>query len=284
MPTTTSSIICTNGINSNGVEDVGTIGICTNGVAEDDGEVDLEAPDGDGLFRLTLTMQGLGEVQSMRVFIIEDDVLYSRETAPFSDNQVSFRATSNENPDIVERVIAAGRQVTLIAIEAKGITADVPLNNDSFPSPFHFEFVGWLGDTEDGVATLVMDGDKDVTVMFRTMPVVDIIKKNENNAQLTGGCYDFTIDVPPLLALPTDIRIDGTREGSCSVRSVQQVKMGTVITLTAEDTNGYDVVSGMCFENFERWEDDASPCGSNRECTFQVDADMKVTAVWRDNR
>ncbi|GJM26856.1 MAG: hypothetical protein DHS20C16_32710 [Phycisphaerae bacterium] len=277
--------ICTNGVTTNGLVD--TNGICTNGVEnEDNGELEPPEPGEDGQFSLTLNMDGLDDIEAMRVIVVADDVLYSRENAPYSDIRFSFNAVSDENPDVFVRNIAEGQQVTLIAIEAKGITSDIPVNDIRFPTPFNFEFVGWSGDVddqpEDGVATLEMDGDKEVTVMFQAMPVIDVIKIDENNPQLLGGCYDVVIDAPPLLAFPTDLSIDGTREGFCRPRFAGQVKTGTVFTLTAEDSNGCDAVSGLCTEQFDRWEGDPSSCGSNRECMFQVDTATNITAIWRD--
>ncbi len=278
-----SDNICTNG-----VDDFDTNGICTNGVDEDEGE-ELEPPEPgeDGQFRLTLTMEGLGDIEAMRVIVIDDSVLYSRENAPFFDINTSFNAVSDMNPDVFVRNINEGQQVTLIAIEATGVTSDIPVNDIRFPTPFNFEFVGWAGDIddqpEDGVATLEMNGDKEVTVMFQAMPVIDVVKINENNPQLLGGCYDVVIDAPPLLAFPTDLSIDGTREGFCRPRFAGQVKTGTTFTLTAEDSNGCDAVSGLCTEQFDRWEGDPSGCGGNRECMFQVDTDTTITAIWRDN-
>ncbi len=277
--------ICSNGVTTNGFVD--SNGICTNGVGDDDGD-DFEPPEPgeDGRFRFTLRMEGLDDIEAMRVIVINDNVLYSRENAPFSDNRFSFNAVSEMNPDVFELDIDEGQQVTLIAIEAKGITSDIPVNDIRFPTPFNFEFVGWAGDfddlPEDGVATLEMDGDKEVTVMFRAMPVIDVVKLDENNSQLTGGCYDIVIDAPPLLAFPTDLSIDGTREGFCRPRFAGQVKTGTTFTLTAEDSNGCDAVSGTCTEQFDRWEGDPSGCGSNRECMFQVDTATTITAIWRD--
>ncbi len=278
-----SNDVCTNGF------DLDTNGICTNGVGNvDNGGDSSDGGDGgDGPFRLTLTLRGDGDAEGMTVYRVIDSVGYTRENAPYFDFNLSIGVTSSSDPDVQEVMIQKGQTVTLVAVEARGIISALPLNDDAnLMSPFNNEFVQWEGDVdampEDGVAVIEMDSDKDVSAVFRNMPTVSIVKSDEVNPQLTGGCYDLTIDAPARLGRPGDPEISGTTNDVCNVRSAGQVKTGTMITLDAKDTNGCDVVSGDCSEMFDRWDGDAASCGSNRECTFEVTDDVNVEAIWRD--
>lgn len=280
-----SGDICTNGF-----DDMDTNGICTNGVGDlnDDGGEPSDGDDGEGPFRLSLTLQGDGEAEGMTVYRVIDTVAYSRQNAPYSNFGLSIGVTSSSDPDTREVMIQKGMIVTLIAVEAQGVTTSLAINDDSrLTTPFNHEFNMFTGDFDNtpevGVVVIEMNSDKEVTAFFEAMPSVSIVKSDENSPQLTGGCYDLTIDAPDRLGRPGDSQIDGMTEDVCSPRLGGQVKTGTIITLNAKDTNGCDTVSGTCSENFDRWDGDAASCGSNRECMFEVTDDTNVEAIWRDN-
>ena len=279
-----SGDVCTNGF-----DNMDTNGICTNGVGNDDmgGDSSDGGDAGDGPFRLTLTLRGDGDTEGMTVYRVIDSVAYTRENAPYSNFNLSIGVSSSSDPDVREVMIQKGQTVTLIAVEARGVISALPLNDDAnLTSPFNHEFSKFEGDVgsmpEEGVAVIEMNSDKDVTAVFKSMPTVSIVKSDEVKPQLSGGCYDLTIDAPERLGRPGDSDISGMTNDVCNARSGGQVKTGTMIALNAKDTNGCDVVSGDCSEMFDRWDGDTASCGSNRECTFEVMDDTNVEAIWRD--
>lgn len=256
-------------------------------------------PNGDDdTFRLTIEMRsGNGEARGMNVRVMVDDFAYSRANAPYTNGIVAVgNFTNNEDPDTFELDVAAGKTVTLIATESEGVfsTGTGQSNLDSFVNPFHVEFVTWEGDDETrpeaGVATILMNADKDVAAIYAQMPRIIIRKFDENNPQLNGGCFDVTIDPTPRLSLPGEGDLAGETEGLCcctaddsNIFFFGQVKTGTVITLNAIDTNICDAVSGTCLENFKEWQGAADLCGASPECMITVGVDHDSSAVWRDN-
>lgn len=255
--------------------------------------------------RLTLNMRsGNATARGMNVRILVGEVAYTRADAPYNDGTIQLADfTNNADPDAFALDIPAGKTATLIAIESPGSFGSAFGQSDpeNFVDPFDVEFVTWEGDhdatPESGVATILMDGDKEVTAVYAQMPRVLIRKFDGSNDQLSGGCLDITI-VPALhLGLPgaDDLTTPPVHEGEspelfCCCNAEQgdlflfgQVKTGTQITLNASDSNGCDAVSGICSETFLEWRGSAALCGSSRECMMTVGVDVDASAVWEDN-
>jgi len=217
----------------------------------------------------------------MEVYVVVDDVPFTRLTAPLFDDDKSTRYLSDLDPGAVEQDIPRGSTVTLIAVEFRGVTSTSILDEE----PSAVEFVGFEGDFDDtpeaGVATVTMNRDKSVTAVYRRMPRFVIRRHNENNAERSGGCFDFTLVAAPLLSTPGIADISGMTEVLCAELS-GFVKTGTRLTFTAVDDSGCDPDTGVCTEQFHRWEGSAESCGSERTCVIVVEEDIDATAVWRD--
>jgi hypothetical protein len=251
---------------------------------------------GGDTFRLNLGMRsGNGMARGMNVRVMVDDVVYTRANAPYNNGNIALRNyTSDVDPDTFALDVPAGKTVTLIAVEAAGGIASAFGQPDPENSidPFAVEFLTWEGEDtrpESGVATALMDADKDVTAVFAQMPRVLIRKLNSNNPQLIGGCYDLKIEAAERLALPGAGDISGETTGLCccgaadsDLFSFGHVKTGTEITLNATDFNLCDAVSGVCFEEFDQWSGSAALCGSNRECMLTIGVDVDLTGTWVD--
>ncbi|HRX85434.1 MAG TPA: hypothetical protein P5572_10485 [Phycisphaerae bacterium] len=258
-------------------------------------------PDGNtGPHRLTLRMRsGTGTSRGMNVRVLVSNQVYTRANAPYSDGTVSRGSFSNNaDPDAFEFDILHGSIVTLVAVEAEGGLPAALSYSDitDLIDPFAVEFLTWEGDVdatpEAGVATFTMNADRDVTAVFARMPQVLIRKYDENNVQLAGGCFDIEVEAAQRLGLPGAGDLSGTTEDVCccivrdndaNLLIAGQVKTGTQITLTANDANICDSVSGQCFENFVEWQGSAALCGASRECMLTVGVDVDLTAIWRDN-
>lgn len=230
---------------------------------------------------LTLTLKSVpGGRTGMEVYVVVDDVGYTRINAPLFDSRAT-QYVSDGDPSTFEQEIPNGAVVTLIAIEFRGVTSTTVLEDD--PEAVEFKsFEGDFDDTpENGVATVTMDGDKSISAVFDAMPRFVLHRADENNNQLSGGCFDFTLVAAPLLGLPNVVDISGMTEGLCSDLS-GFVKTGTRLTFTAVDDNGCDQATGVCTEQFQRWTGWAASCGTNRTCTLVINGDLNATAVWRD--
>lgn len=230
---------------------------------------------------LTLTLESvLGGRAGMEVYVVVDDVGYTRTAAPLFDSRAT-RYVSDSDPSSFEQEIPTGAVVTLVAIEFRGVTSTTVLEDD----PEAFEFASFEGDfddtPEDGVATVTMDGDKSISAVFDTMPRFVIHRADENNTELGGGCFDFTLVAAPLLGLPNVVDISGMTKDLCTELS-GFVKTGTRLTLAAVDDNGCDQATGECTEQFQRWEGSAASCGTDRTCTLVINGGLDATAVWRD--
>lgn len=249
-------------------------------------------------FRLNIEMRsGTGDLRGMKVRVMVDNVAYTRASAPYNDGTIAKGSfDSDEDPQTFPLDVPAGKTVTLIAVEAIGTLGNAVGQEDpeNFSSPYQVEFVTWEGDDEtrpeSGVATLVMDGDKNVSAVFAQMPRVIIRKYDENNAQLSGGCYKLEVTPAERLALPGDGDLSVSGEDLCCCNAagsdifiLGHVKTGSQIKLTASDSNICDSVSMTCLENFKEWTGSAALCGSARECTQTVGVDVDLAGVWRDN-
>lgn len=242
----------------------------------------MDGPVAPTTHRFTLHMRsGTGDRTGMEAYVVIDDAAYGRADAPYENPNLATRYQSGDDPDTFEMDVEERKIVTVIAMEFRGVTTSSELQDNSAA----VEFLNFDGDNlnvpEAGVATVTMDGDREVSLVYATMPRFVMQRTDENNSRLSGGCFNLVILAATYLGRPGETDISGSSFDLCSNLS-GYVKTGTSLTFSASDVNGCDTVSRTCSEQFDHWTGSPALCGSERECTLVAGVDIDATAVWRD--
>lgn len=255
-------------------------------------------PDGDGnggtgggpqgRHRLTIHWLGDGfgttfQGAAVWVFVADETILRSEGVYSVSLNTHMFIRSQNDPRTTGEYDVEDGKSVTLVAFEDAGKILNL-FAGAVAPDPketTQIEFVEWGGDIdatpEEGVATILMNADKEVTVRFDPMPTVTISVQglgqflHEIQAPVflnhpsfegvspTTDCFDDECELPCL---------GGPAFGGEALHYA--LKGGTIVKLISLDciANQYD---------WSMWT--KAGCG-DRECSFQLGADGDAEAIW----
>ncbi|MEM9730852.1 MAG: hypothetical protein AAF997_19880, partial [Myxococcota bacterium] len=175
------------------------------------------------------------------------------------------------------------KTVTLVAFEDDGAEYNLFLGPPP-PAPadsFDTEFVMFRGDfdasPENGVATLTMDGDREVTAVFQPMPRLTI-------SQMREGFYTVITTVPSWLGDPA---LDGMPpEATCTGEECDTQCVGSntwdgdSLSFAFKSGTTLDVTAQDCGAEWVGWQGDGNCTG--RRCVFTLGQTTVARAVWSD--
>lgn len=247
-------------------------------------------------FRLKINWMGDGFGSSffgaaVWVFIDDDRVLRADGDYREGPDTRRFIRNSNDPRRLFEVDVPAGKTVTLVAFEDAGKTFNLwgtGANGAPPPPPeetFQIEFISWTGDIdsdpETGVAALVMNSDKEVTVTYAPMPFIEI-------EQTFQGRYRIEIEVPGWLNNPALNGVSPTAdcsgtecETACLGGSTQS---GTWIHLAYKTGSQLKITSLDCnFTQFPWIEWGVLDACSGRTCDLIFGTHDRAVAMWDEN-
>ncbi|MCB9858247.1 MAG: hypothetical protein H6818_21395 [Phycisphaerales bacterium] len=250
-----------------------------------------------GRHKLTVTLRSLNGCRgldpeaeffcrAMEAHIFIGDELFTRTNAPFNNGNFDNKRGGASDPDVNEFQVEAGKMVTIIAFESMGTQSRFTSADDreafELGGKDRVEFLRFEGDPvsmpEAGVATLVMDSDKNVELVYQRMPTM-IVSVGNTEPLLAGFWNSITIEAPEWLTLPAaggENPLNGTTQNvSFDVASgfafIAEMKTGTRITFDPGSLSGFE---------FDTWTDTFNQCGAG-PCTLILGEDEFPIAHWK---
>ncbi len=239
-------------------------------------------------FRLTVNWAGEGFGTSffgaaVWVFIGDDTILRADGDYREGIDTRRYIKTANDPTTSWNVDVDSGKSVTLVAFEDQGAILNLARGAVA-PAPSettHIEFLEWGGDInatpEAGVATVLMDADKDVTVTFVLMPTLQIDVEG-SGFFLNGFQAPVWLNDPELGGVSPVVDCVGDEcETQCLGSSTfsgpalfYSMKGGTILELTSMD----------CLVDQFDWSMWTKAGCAGRNCTFQFGNDSDATAIW----
>lgn len=239
-------------------------------------------------FRLTVNWAGEGFGTSFLgaavwVFVGDDTILRANGDYREGVDTRRFIKTANDPRTSWDLDVDAGKFVTLVAFEDQGVILNLaggaiaPASSETT----HIEFLEWSGDInatpEAGVATVLMNADKDVTVTYAPMPTLEIDVAG-SGFFLQGFQAPEWLNDPALGGISPVVDCTGDEcETQCLGSSTfsgpalfYSLKGGTILELTSMD----------CLVDQLDWDMWTKAGCAGRECSFQFGNDSNATATW----